>query len=62
MRLSMDANDVQQKFSELIAGPFGPSLAAMIDAAHYLPARETATVKHTKPVIYGLDDGPREVK
>ena len=32
MRLSMDANDVQQRFSQIVAGPFGPSLAAMIDA------------------------------
>jgi hypothetical protein len=62
MRLSMDANEIQQKFSQIATGPLGPSLGAMIDAAHYLPARETQAVEQKKPVIYGLDDTPREVK
>ncbi len=62
MRLSMDANDVQQKFSQIASGPLGPSLSAMIDAAHYLPARAAAAPVSKRPVIYGLDDTPREVK
>jgi hypothetical protein len=62
MRLSMDANEIQQKFSQIATGPLGPSLTAMLDAAHYLPAREAQAPLHKKPVIYRLDDGPREVK
>ena len=62
MHLSMDANEVQQKFSHIASGPLGASLAAMIDAAHYLPARAAAAPVSKRPVIYGLDDTPREVK
>ena len=62
MRLSMDANDVQQKFSQIVSGPLGPSLSAMIDATHYLPVRAAAAPVSKRPVIFGLDDTPREVK
>jgi hypothetical protein len=32
-----------------------------VAAAKYLPARDTSVPKQTKPVIYGLDEGPKVV-
>lgn len=61
LRMSMEAAEVQQKFASIAASPFGQRLSDLIAAAKYIPARDTAVPKQTKPVIYGLDDGPRVV-
>jgi hypothetical protein len=61
LRMSMEADEVQQKFGQIAASPVGERLAALVEAAKYLPVRDTTAPKQTKPVIYGLDDGPRVV-
>jgi len=61
MRVSMEAAEVQQKFGQIAAGPVGERLAALVEAARYLPQRDTSVPKRTKPVIYGLEGGPKEV-
>jgi len=60
-RAQMEAVEVQQKVGQLADGPLKPSLAALVEAARYLPVRDNAVPKQTKPIIYGLDGGPREV-
>jgi hypothetical protein len=62
VRMYMEENEVQQKFSTIAASTFGQRLSTLIEAAKYIPARDTAVPKQTKPVIYGLDDGPRVVQ
>jgi hypothetical protein len=62
VRMSMEASEVQQKFGKIAAGPVGQRLAGLVTAARYLPVRDTTAPKQTKAVIYGLDDGPKEVK
>jgi len=59
---SMDADETRRNPTQIAGSPFGRGLGALIQSARYLPVRDTATTVHTKPVIYGLDDGPREVK
>ncbi len=61
VRMSMEADEVQQKFGQIAAGPVGERLAALVKAARYLPARDASLPRQTKPVIYGLDDGPKVV-
>jgi hypothetical protein len=58
---SMEADELRQKFSRIADSDVGQRLAALIEAARYLPAPPAAAPKHNKPVIYGLDGGPREV-
>jgi hypothetical protein len=61
VRTSMEADEVRQKFGEIAASPVGARLAEVIKAARYLPARDTTVPKQDKPVIYGLEGGPRVV-
>jgi hypothetical protein len=61
LRLSMEAYEVQQGFGRIVDSPVGHRLAALVQAARYLPVRNATVPSHTKPVIYGLDSGPREV-
>jgi len=61
VRTSMEADEVQQKFGQIAASPMGQQLAALVQAARYRPTRDTTAPKRTRPVIYGLDGGPREV-
>jgi hypothetical protein len=61
LRASMEGDDVQQKFGKIAASPVGQRLAALVAAARYLPVRDTSVPRQTKPVIYGLDSGPKEV-
>ena len=55
VRAAMEAGEVQQKVGEVVAGPMGQGLAALVEAARYLPVRDSAAPKQTKPIIYGLD-------
>lgn len=61
-RVYIDAPALQENSAHIAATPLGVGLSAVIRSARYLPVRDTAATVHTKPVIYGLDDGPREVK
>jgi hypothetical protein len=56
VRTSMEAAELQQKLGEITAGALGQSLAALVEAARYLPVRDNAVPKQTKPIIYGLDN------
>jgi len=60
-RTAIEASELQQKFGEVVASPVGDQLAALIGAARSLPARDTTAPKQTKPVIYGLEGGPKVV-
>jgi hypothetical protein len=61
VRMSLEGDELQQKFGQIADHPLGQRLAALVEAARYLPARENAVPRQTKPVIYGLDGGPRIV-
>jgi len=61
LRTSMEAVEVEQKFDALTAGPIGEALGALLQATRYLPARQSPVPNGAKPVIYGLDGGPRVV-
>jgi len=60
VRAAVDGDAAQQKFAGFVASPAGARLVALVKAAQYLPVPDT-TAQKTKPVIYGLDDGPKEV-
>jgi hypothetical protein len=45
----------------LLRALFGERLAALVEAARSLPMRAANVPKQTKPVIYGLDGGPKVV-
>jgi hypothetical protein len=61
VRTSLEADEVQQKFGQIAASPVGQRLAGLVKAARYLPAHDTTVPRRPKPVIYGLDGGPKEV-
>jgi hypothetical protein len=60
-RTAIEASELQQKFAAVVASPVGDQLAALISAARSLPAKDTTAPKQTKPVIYGLEGGPKVV-
>ncbi len=61
LRTALEAKEIQQKFAQIIASPVGQRLGMLVEAARYLPVPDTNVPKQTKPVIYGLDDGPKTV-
>jgi hypothetical protein len=61
-RMSLETNETQQNSGRMAASLLGQRLGALIKSARYLPARESTMAVHTRPVIYGLDDGAREVQ
>jgi hypothetical protein len=61
-RTSLEANETRQNSGEIAASLLGQRLGTLIKSARYLPTRESAMTAHTRPVIYGLDDGAREVQ
>lgn len=62
VKSSKSADEVSRDLAQIAESPFGLMLGSIISSARYLPVADTATTVHTKPVIFGLDDGPREVK
>jgi hypothetical protein len=62
LRTAMDSAELKQRFAEIAASPVGQPLGALIQAARSLPSRDLSQPKRTKPVIYGLDGGPKEVQ
>jgi hypothetical protein len=59
--VSLDPDAARQQFSQMIATPLGERLSALVGAARSLPVRDLNVLKQTRPVIYGLADGPRVV-
>jgi hypothetical protein len=59
--MSMEPGEVRQKFGEVVASPVGDRLATMVGAARQLPTSDVSVLKQTRPVIYGLDSGPKVV-
>lgn len=59
---ALSANEVTGNFAPFAASPLGRQLAAMVGLAHRLPVQDAAGTVHTRPVIIGLDGGPRETK
>lgn len=55
-----DAAGAQEKLAQFAKSPLGQSLAAIVTASRYLPVRNNLQ-KQNKPVIYGLDDGPKVI-
>lgn len=62
VRMSLEAGETQQKLGPIVESPAGQRLAALVQAARYLPVRITTAPDQAKPLIYGLDSGPKEVK
>lgn len=60
-RLSMETGEVSQ-FAQFSGSPLGQRLGGLMQTARNLPIRDASAAVRSKPVIYGLDDGPREVK
>jgi hypothetical protein len=57
----IQADEAQQKFGQITSSPLGQRLAALFAATRYLPVRDITILKKTRPVIYGLDSGPKVV-
>jgi hypothetical protein len=60
MRMSMYADELTEGFGQIAGSPLGQRLGTLVQAARYLPTRNAALTR-TKPTIYGLDSGPKEV-
>jgi len=57
LRTSLESDEIQEKADESLAGPLGQGLAALLEAARYLPTRDSMVPQQMKPKIYGLDTG-----
>ena len=57
LRTSIAGDQIERQFAGFASGPAGAQLALLVKAARYLPVPNTAGQK-SRPVIYGLDDGP----
>jgi hypothetical protein len=62
VRSSIDIDEVAEKFPPIAGGKLGQNLGSLVKFARYLPERQNAVIDQSKPVIYGLDDGPKVVK
>ena len=60
-RTAVNAEELRQSLDRIVASPLGQDLAQLVRAARYLPVRPPSAPKSARPVIYGLDDGPRTV-
>ena len=60
-RTSMEVDEAQQRVGQMANSSLGQRLAALVTAGRYLPFRDITVLKKTKPVIYGLDDGPKVI-
>jgi hypothetical protein len=61
VRVSMEPDEAPQWFPQIGVSPLGQRLGTLVKAARYLPARDATSTGRTKPGIYGLDSGPKEV-
>jgi len=60
VKTSLSADDAAQWCSQVATTPLGQRFGVLVKSARFLPVRSVAP--RTKPMIYGLDDGPQEVK
>jgi len=60
VRTITEADEVQQKFGQVVASPSGEHLTALVNATRYLPLRDSAVPKQPKAVISGLDGGSQQ--
>lgn len=51
----MEADEVQQKLSQIAASPIGENLAALVKPTLYLPIPAATAPELAKPKIFGLD-------
>jgi hypothetical protein len=58
---SVEAPALEETLARLGSDPAGRSLGALAGVARSLPTNQPAPIDHSKPVIYGLDDGPRQL-
>jgi hypothetical protein len=56
-RMSIGAAETQQ----VVSNSVGARLGALVSAARQLPLRDLTVLKQTRPVIYGLEGGPKVV-
>jgi hypothetical protein len=61
VKMSMEADEVQQRFGPVAASPLGLQLASLVKGARYLPVRDITVPRKIRPMIFGLDGGPKEV-
>jgi hypothetical protein len=61
VRMPIESDEALQQFGQIAASPLGQHVGALLPVARNLPMRDTTVPKRTKPVIYGLDGGPKEV-
>ncbi len=61
VRTSMEADAALGNFAPIATSILGQKLTPFITAGRYLPKRDIMELKKTRPVIYGLDNGPRVV-
>jgi hypothetical protein len=61
VRMTAEAGEVRQKFGPIVASQAGEQLAAVVEVAQHLPRRDINVLKQTKPVIFGLEGGPKVV-
>ena len=57
----MQGDEAQRRVGEMANSSLGQRLAALVTAGRYLPFRDITVLKKTKPVIYGLNDGPKVI-
>jgi hypothetical protein len=60
-RTSLEGDEAQQRVGQMANSSLGQRLAALVMAVRYLPFRDITVLKQTKPVIYGLDGGPKVI-
>jgi len=58
---SMEGDEAQQRVQQMALSALGQRLTGLVTAGRYLPFRDITALKKTKPVIYGLDDGPKVI-
>jgi hypothetical protein len=58
---STDGDEAQQDAARMAKSFLGQRLEALVTTGRYLPFRDIAVLRKTKPVIYGLDDGPKVI-
>jgi hypothetical protein len=61
VRTSLEGEEAQQTIGQIATTAAGMRLGALVKAARYLPLHEIPVPRKDKPVIYGLDGGPKEV-
>jgi len=62
VRTYVEPSDLQQRFADIAGSLVGERLAAVVNIAQHVPASHAPATEKSKPVIYGLDSGPTELR